>query len=193
MVYKFLFSRKAPAPIKAAFLDRDGVINIDYAYVSKKEHFDFVEGALEGIRVLVEKGYAPVLITNQSGIGRGKYTVFEFKKLCCWLEGVLAKQNTPLLAVYFCPHHPEKAFAPYLQECSCRKSAPGMLLAAQEDLNINMTQSIFIGDKNSDMTAAMRADIPTRILVQSDGFKPFDKQDCCTQTAKNLLEAAEQL
>ncbi len=68
-----------------------------------------------------------------------------------------------------------------------------MLLAAQEDLNINMTQSIFIGDKNSDMTAAMRADIPTRILVQSDGFKPFDKQDCCTQTAKNLLEAAEQL
>ncbi len=59
-----------------------------------------------------------------------------------------------------------------------------MLLAAQEDLNINMTQSIFIGDKNSDMTAAMRADIPTRILVQSDGFKPFDKQDCCTQTAK---------
>ena len=113
MVYKFLFSRKAPAPIKAAFLDRDGVINIDYAYVSKKEHFDFVEGALEGIRVLVEKGYAPVLITNQSGIGRGKYTVFEFKKLCCWLEGVLAKQNTPLLAVYFCPHHPEKAFAPY--------------------------------------------------------------------------------
>lgn len=59
MVYKFLFSRKAPTPIKAAFLDRDGVINIDYAYVSKKEHFDFVEGALEGIRVLVEKDMHP--------------------------------------------------------------------------------------------------------------------------------------
>ena len=87
MVYKFLFSRKAPAPIKAAFLDRDGVINIDYAYVSKKEHFDFVEGALEGIRVLVEKGYAPVLITNQSGIGRGKYTVFEFKNYAAGLKG----------------------------------------------------------------------------------------------------------
>ena len=89
---------------------------------AKKSILIFVEGALEGIRVLVEKGYAPVLITNQSGIGRGKYTVFEFKKLCCWLEGVLAKQNTPLLAVYFCPHHPEKAFAPYLQESAAAES-----------------------------------------------------------------------
>lgn len=190
MAYRFLFSRRPAAPVKAAFLDRDGVVNIDHAYVNKKEHFDFVEGALEGIKTLSQKGYAPVLITNQSGIGRGKYTIFDFKKLCFWLEGILSRQGSPLLAVYFCPHHPEKAFAPFLQDCFCRKPQPGMLLAAQEDLNIDLSSSLFIGDKDSDMEAALRAGIPTRILVQSDGFKPFDKQEHCSLTAKNLLEAS---
>lgn len=191
MAYRILFSRRSDNPIKAAFLDRDGVINIDHAYVNKKEQFDFIEGALEGIRLLVEKGYAPVLITNQSGIGRGKYTIFDFKKLCCWLEGALTKHSSPLLAVYFCPHHPEKAFAPYLKKCDCRKPQPGMLLTAREELNIDMDNSLFIGDKNSDMEAACRAGIPCRILVQSDGVRPFDKQEYCTFTAKNLLEAAQ--
>lgn len=191
MTFKFLFTKKQDLPVKVAFLDRDGVINIDHGYVNNKQHFTFVEGALEGMKLLSEKGYSLVLITNQSGIGRGKYTIFDFAKLTFWLEGLLFKNGSPFSAVYFCPHHPQKAFAPFLQECDCRKPQPGMILSAIKDLNIDVENSLFIGDKESDMRAALGAGIPTRILVKSDGTAPFDAQISCTRTANTLLEAAK--
>ena len=172
MRFCFTFTPRFSSAVKAAFLDRDGVINVDYAYVHRRENFHFIPGALEGAAELVRKGYQPVIVTNQSGIGRGKYSIEDFRELSFWLAGVFERHNAPLSAVYFCPHHPTHAFAPYLKDCDCRKPNPGMLFQAAQDLNIDLTQSVLIGDKPSDIQAAKAAGLSEAVLVQSDGTKP---------------------
>lgn len=138
---------------KAAFLDRDGVINIDHAYVHRWEEFEWVEGVLEAARRLSEAGYLLVIVTNQSGIGRGYYTEEDFERLNREVRRAFEEAGAPLAGIYFCPHHPIKALEPYRKECGCRKPAPGMLLEAARDLNINLSQSLMVGDKVSDMQA----------------------------------------
>ena len=138
---------------KAAFLDRDGVINIDHAYVHKIEEFDWVPGVLEAARALSEAGYLLVVVTNQSGIGRGYYDEAAFTRLTDWMKARFAEAGAPVAGVYFCPHHPEKANPPYRMDCDCRKPRPGMLLKAAEDLGIDLSTSIMFGDKPGDMTA----------------------------------------
>ena len=173
MRFCFTFRPRFSSAVKAAFLDRDGVINVDYAYVHSRENFHFIPGALEGAAELVRKGHQLIIVTNQSGIGRGKYSIDQFRELTFWLAGVFARNHAPLSAVYFCPHHPTHAFAPYLKDCDCRKPNPGMLLQAARDLNIDLTQSVLIGDKTSDIQAAKAAGLSKAVLVQSDGTKPW--------------------
>ena len=110
---------------RAAFLDRDGVINIDHAYVHDREHFEWVPGVLEGARMLTDAGFLLVVVTNQSGIGRGYYTEADFHALTDWMCGVFAEAGAPIAAVRFCPHHPEKALGLYRRECRCRQPQPG--------------------------------------------------------------------
>ncbi len=165
-------------PIKAAFLDRDGVINEDYSYVYRKEDFHFLPGVFDACRMIRDKGYELIIATNQSGIGRGKYTVEEFESLCAWMQEVFAKEGCPFLAVYFCPHHPEEALGQYLQKCSCRKPEPGMILSAAEELNVDLKNSVLIGDKLSDMKAGQAAGIHKCFLVsgnpsESKAYKTF--------------------
>ncbi len=173
---------------KVAFLDRDGVINIDHAYVHKPEEFEFIEGVLEGCAKLVAKGFKLVIVTNQSGIGRGYYTEEDFQRLTDWMKDVFRDANAPISAVYFCPHHPEKALEAYRCECDCRKPQPGMLLRAQKDLDIDMTQSVMFGDKRGDMQAALAAGVATRILVGKDGKNTPEAVPESTNVALNLKE-----
>lgn len=193
MRFCFTFTPRFSSAVKAAFLDRDGVINVDYAYVHRRENFHFIPGALEGAAELVRKGYQPVIVTNQSGIGRGKYSIEEFRELSFWLAGVFERHNAPLSALYFCPHHPTHAFAPYLKDCDCRKPNPGMLFQAAQDLNIDLTQSVLIGDKPSDIQAAKAAGLSEAVLVQSDGTKPLTEYTVPHLQAKDLLAAAKLL
>ena len=106
---------------------------------------------------------------------------------------LLEAQNAPLSAVYFCPHHPTHAFAPYLKDCDCRKPNPGMLLQAARDLNIDLTQSVLIGDKTSDIQAAKAAGLSKAVLVQSDGTKPWTECAVPHLQTKDLLAAAKLL
>ena len=111
---------------RAAFLDRDGVINIDRGYVYRREDFDFVPGALDGARRLHDLGYALVVISNQSGIGRGLFSETQFDALSHWMKEKFIAAGAPLSGIYFCPHHPTKARGRYLRSCDCRKPAPGI-------------------------------------------------------------------
>ena len=86
MRFCFTFRPRFSSAVKAAFLDRDGVINVDYAYVHSRENFHFIPGALEGAAELVRKGHQLIIVTNQSGIGRGKYSIDQFRELTFWLS-----------------------------------------------------------------------------------------------------------
>ncbi len=152
---------------KALFLDRDGIINIDHGYVFQKENFEFVEGIFELCQEAMAKGYLLIVITNQSGIGRGKYTAEQFLVLTQWMKAQFKLNNVVIDDVFYCPHHPVKAVGEYLKECDCRKPEPGMILAAAQKHHIDLKQSIFIGDKTSDMQAAENAGIHNRILLTS--------------------------
>ena len=179
--------------IKAAFLDRDGVINIDHAYVCSADKFEFIDGVLPACAQLVQAGYQLVIVTNQSGIGRGYYSEEQFQQLNAWLKKVFSEAHAPLTAIYYCPHHPEKALPEYRLDCSCRKPKPGMFLLAQRELEINMSESVMFGDKRSDMQAALAAGVKSRILVGKDGLEVPQPVPECTSVALNLQQAVSSL
>ncbi len=93
--------------IKVAFLDRDGVINVDYGYVAIREQFEFIEGVFTVCRLLHNLGYKLIVITNQSGIARGYYSEQDFLDLTEWMCEQFTRQGVPLLDVFYCPHHPQ--------------------------------------------------------------------------------------
>lgn len=152
---------------KAVFLDRDGVINIDHGYVSTPEQFEFVDGVFEACQKIQAQGYKLIVVTNQSGIARGYYTLQQFEQLTQWMCAQFAAQGVHITDVYHCPHPPAKGHAPFVQECLCRKPAPGMLLQAIAEHGIDPSQSIMVGDKGTDIQAAASAGIGTKVLVQS--------------------------
>ena len=152
---------------KAVFLDRDGVINHDHAYVSKIEDFEFIDGVFEACQQFINQGYMIIVVTNQSGIGRGYYSEQDFNHLTDWMKSEFAKRDVPITQVYFCPHHPKKALPEYLKECDCRKPMPGMLNQAIKQFDIDVMQSIMVGEKISDLQAAQAAGIKTKILVKA--------------------------
>ena len=168
--------QRGVAPARAAaFLDRDGVINIDHGYTVRVEDFEFVPGTFDACRALSSAGYALVVVTNQSGIGRGLYTLREFTALTDWMRAQFAAAGAPLAGVYFCPHHPTEAEGEYRRECACRKPAPGMLLDAAHDLNLDLSRSVLFGDRAGDLEAARAAGVPTRILLGTNGnSEPID-------------------
>jgi D-glycero-D-manno-heptose 1,7-bisphosphate phosphatase len=155
---------------RAAFLDRDGVINVDRGYVFRRQDFEFVAGALGACARLHRLGFVLVVTTNQSGIGRGLYTEDDYRRLTDWMQAQFAAAGAPLAGVYHCPHHPEARLAEYRFACACRKPAPGMLLAAARDLGLDLSRSILFGDKASDMTAAAAAGVRWRVLLGTDGL-----------------------
>ncbi len=153
---------------KAAFLDRDGVINVDRAYVSWWEDFEFVPGAVDAMRALKQAGFALVVVTNQSGIARGYYTEAQYQALTTRMKQVLAEAGAAVDEVYHCPHHPAGAVAGLTVECECRKPAPGMIFRAARELNLSLTDSILVGDKPSDIQAARAAGVGRAYIVHSD-------------------------
>lgn len=149
----------------ALFLDRDGVVNTDYGYVHKAENFKFVDGIFELVAAANRQGYLVVIVTNQAGIGRGYYSETEFHSLTDWMKSQFIEESCLIDAVYFCPSHPEHGIGKYRRTCNCRKPAPGLLLQAQQDLNINMFKSIIVGDKLSDMAAGRSAAVGTLLYL----------------------------
>lgn len=135
---------------RAVFLDRDGVINVDRGYVHRIEDFEFVPGIPFMLRELQLDGWRLVVVTNQSGIGRGLFSEDDYERVTQHMREQLAAHGVRLDGVYHCPHAPD-------QGCGCRKPKPGMLLRAAASLGLDLSRSVLVGDKESDMQAAHAA------------------------------------
>lgn len=143
----------------AVFLDRDGVIIKDKGFISEPDDVVLVDGAPEAIKKMSSMGLKIVVITNQSGIGRGLFTVLDYDKVMQRMRDLFAEKGAFFDGEYYCPHAPREG-------CDCRKPLPGLALRAAKDLDIELSRSFVIGDKRSDMGLA-RAIGAKGILVRT--------------------------
>ncbi len=154
---------------RALFLDRDGVINHDSGYTSSEKNFDFIDGIFDFCRAARLSGYQLIVVTNQAGIGRGYYSEQDFYTLTEWMRQRFVEEGAPLTDVFHCPYHPEHGVGQYKKDSFDRKPHPGMLLHAAEKYGLDLEHSIMIGDKDSDMQAAMSAGVGVRCIYVPDG------------------------
>ncbi len=150
---------------RAVFLDRDGTINIEKEYLYRAEDFEFIPGAAEAIRLLNQAGLLVVVVTNQSGVARGYYTEDDVELLHRHIDRELARSDAHVDAWLFCPHHPD-GNGSYALPCNCRKPLPGMLQEAARRYDIDLGNSVMIGDKRADIEAGEAAGGRT-ILVRT--------------------------
>lgn len=175
---------------RAVFLDRDGTINVEKEYLFQIADFEFVPGAAEAIGMLNRSGIMVVVVTNQSGVARGYYTEDDVEHLHRYIDGELERYGAHVDVWLYCPHHPGGRGS-YALPCSCRKPLPGMLQTAAERHDIDLTQSVMIGDKRADIEAGLAAGCRT-VLVRT-GYGRSEEQYVGPQTpvCDDLLSAVE--
>lgn len=159
----------------AAFLDRDGVINADHGYVHRPEQVEWIPGARDAIRRINDLGYRVVVVTNQAGVAHGYYEEEAIHALHAWMNEQLATKGAFIDAFYHCPYHPEARVEKYRASHQDRKPAPGMLLRALADLDMDRDRSFLIGDRDSDIEAARQARIPGFLFPGGDLVTFVDK------------------
>ena len=177
---------------RAVFLDRDGTINIEKEYLYQAKDFEFIPGAPEAIRLLNLAGFMVVVVTNQSGVARGYYTEDDVTNLHRHIACELELYGAHIDAWLYCPHHPDGRGS-YSLPCNCRKPLPGMLQEAAARYDIDLDNSVMIGDKLADVEAGQAAGCSS-ILVRT-GYGAEDEQHVGTQTTicDNLLAAVKYL
>ncbi len=158
----------------ALFLDRDGTLNVDVGYVKNPEDVVLLPGVAESLRLLRDKfNFLFIVVSNQSGIARGLLQETDVLQVNARLDSLLKESaNISIDRYYWCKHHPDYGD---VNDCDCRKPAPGMLLSAAEEFDIDLSHSFMIGDKISDAEAGYNAGVRSILLVPSDfsGEKDF--------------------
>ncbi|QZY55884.1 D-glycero-alpha-D-manno-heptose-1,7-bisphosphate 7-phosphatase [Crassaminicella profunda] len=142
---------------KAVFLDRDGTIIVDYGYVHKPSQVELLPGIIEALVTLKKLDFELIIISNQSGIGRGYFTKKDVDLVNAHLQSLLKAHGIELSGIYYCPHSPD-------DRCDCRKPKPALILQALKDHGIDPKHSYFVGDKWTDVQAAIRAGVPPVLL-----------------------------
>ncbi len=189
-----------PAPRRPALLlDRDGVINVDRGFVSRLENFEWMPGIFDVARTAARLGRALVVVTNQTGIGRGDYTEDDYEAVTAFMRERFEREGAGLAAVYHCPFHPEAVEARYrAANHPWRKPRPGMLLAARDDLGIDLAASAMLGDKRGDLLAGHAAGVGALGLIgnaeiapgEVPAFERFADLSRVPQWLENLSKAA---
>ena len=178
--------------VKTVFLDRDGTINVDNGYTYKVEDFYFEKNVIPALKLLQGHGFELIIVTNQSGIGRGLFTMGDFRKFNNHLINQLEIREIKILKTYFSPYHPEKGIGKYKKITQCRKPNPGMLEQAEKDFYIDKNMSWIVGDKWTDVKTGNNFGIKS-ILIQSKN-KSSDTNNCSAQAdfiTNDILEAAK--
>ena len=186
--------RELQAPLrKAAFLDRDGVINKDKGYVYRWNDFEFLDGAIEGMLQLQSAGYALVIITNQSGLARGYYTIEAYESLCLELRQHLENQGVNLAGIYHCPHHPNGKVKSLAIDCNCRKPKRGLIDQAVNLLGLDINKSLLIGDKETDIQAGRAANLKRTYLINANTNVRTTKASITNGEFSSLLNCAKHI
>jgi len=146
---------------RVLFLDRDGIINVDHSYVSKIEDFQFSSAIFDLLNIFKQYGYLFYIVTNQSGIGRGYYTLNDFDILTSWMIEEFKSRDITIERVLYCPHDPS-------DNCNCRKPNIGMVEDLIDRCSIDLSKSWMIGDKSTDIEFATNAKIANSIYIGSD-------------------------
>lgn len=150
----------------AIFLDRDGTVNVEKDYLHRIEDWEWIPGAIEAIRLINQMGYLAIVVTNQAGVARNYYDENAILLLHAQVDKWLKEQGAKIDAYYYCPHHPQFGDE---GPCSCRKPEPGMLYAAQHEFDIDLKRSWLIGDKLSDVEAALVAGVAPVLVMTGYG------------------------
>lgn len=183
-------TRMAPRP--ALFLDRDGVINVDHAYVHKPDNFEFVDGVFELCRHAKRLGYLIFVVTNQAGIGRGYYSEQDFHALTEWMCRRFDAEGAPIDKVYFCPFHPEHGIGKYKLDSPFRKPGPGMILQAAGEFGVDLARSVLVGDNESDIRAGLAAGVGCTVLYRH-GDEPASSASGAHAQVTRLADASRHL
>jgi D-glycero-D-manno-heptose 1,7-bisphosphate phosphatase len=162
--------------MKVAFLDRDGVINKDAGYTYRVDDFEFTDGCIDALKIFQEKNYKIIIVTNQSGIGRGYYSEDDYQQLTCWYRQQLLDQGITITDVFHCPHTPENL-------CACRKPREGLFLQAAQKYEIDFSSSFMVGDKISDLQAAKKMGVDKLFMLSGDDQSSQQKRN---ETLKSL-------
>ncbi len=161
------------------FLDRDGTINVDKEYVHKIEDLEFIPGVLEALTKLAKTDYKIIIITSQSGIGRGFYTQRDYEIFTKHMLEEIEKHGGRIDRIYYCPHHPDAG-------CDCRKPKPKLILDGAKDFDIDLSKSYMIGDKKADVDMGRNAGCKTISVMTGKGEKSE-----ADYAAKNLVDAID--
>ena len=152
---------------RAVFLDRDGTVMYDVGYPRDPQQVRLLPGVGEALAKLRKRGFSLVLVSNQSGVGRGMVTVKQAEQVHRQAISSLAEYGVQFDAAYYCPHAPE-------EQCGCRKPSPEMLLLAAKELDLDLARSFMVGDKPSDIEAGKRAGCRTILLTVNPTLSGLD-------------------
>jgi D-glycero-D-manno-heptose 1,7-bisphosphate phosphatase len=166
---------------KVVILDRDGTMVIDRGYLSDPAGLEFEPGAAAGLKWLYSHGYRLVVVTNQSGVGRGFFTIERLEAMNERLNIMVEEAGAKLEGIYYCPHAPDDG-------CTCRKPELGLLMRAASELGFDPKSAIMIGDKESDIDFGRRAGVTT-VLIAADASAAHVRTEPDI-VASNLMEAA---
>ena len=172
-------------PKRAVFLDRDGTLVEETGYLCDPAEVRLLPGAVEALKLLREAGFALLVVTQQSGLARGYYTLDEYGEVARCIDRLLAEHGITLDASMFCPHHPE-----FTGECRCRKPATGMHKEASERLGLDPSISYFIGDKVRDLLPALELGGEGILVRTGYGLREEEVLSPAFSVADDLLEAA---
>jgi D-glycero-D-manno-heptose 1,7-bisphosphate phosphatase len=179
----------------AVFLDRDGTINVDVGYLCHPDQFTFLPRTIEALQLLRDSDLPLIIITNQAGVARGLIPPERLPVIQKAFLRMLRTNGIPIAGYYSCPHHPEGVLPEYRCECECRKPAPGLLLQAARELNIDVQRSYVVGDKASDVQLAHNAGATGILVLTGEGHtyqQAYPPEYTPPHTiCRNLYEAAE--